>query len=183
MSKDTITKKIAVLAVFIFSHTYVAPLKAKKNEIVDVRIAAETDAQADAEYDARGDITQFFCCIGSSTLVTISAIGGAFLGRWLADALDPPLPSSIDDTCVAFIPTEMVCGCLGGWVKLVLQGLFTEYINWEVQCRPSVYSENRLNILKFTRRPIYEKEISIGEFMPGHYRVVVNDIEGWFFIQ
>lgn len=29
----------------------------------------------------------------------------------------------------------------------------------------------------------YEKEISIGEFMPGHYRVVVNDIEGWFFIE
>ena len=37
-------KKIAVLAVFIFSYAYVAPLKAEKNEIVDARIAAETDA-------------------------------------------------------------------------------------------------------------------------------------------
>ena len=87
-------KKIAVFAVFIFCYTYVAPLKAEKNEIVDARIAAETDARADAEYDARGDITQFFCCIGSSTLVTISAIGGAFGGCWLGEALDPPLPSS-----------------------------------------------------------------------------------------
>ena len=113
-------KKIAVLAVFIFSHTYVAPLKAKKNEIVDVRIAAETNAQADAEYDARGDITQFFCCIGSSTLVTISAIGGAFLGCWLGEALDPPYqpPPSIDPEGMMLfgvISTGMVCGCLAGW--------------------------------------------------------------------
>ena len=38
-------KKIAVLAVFVFSYAYVAPLKAEKNEIADARIAAETDAE------------------------------------------------------------------------------------------------------------------------------------------
>ena len=37
-------KKIAVLAVFVLSYAYVAPLKAEKNEISDARIAAETDA-------------------------------------------------------------------------------------------------------------------------------------------
>ena len=108
MSKDTIMKKIAVLVVFIFSYTYVAPLKAEKNEIVDARIAAETDAQADAASDARGDINQFFCCLGSSTLVTISAIGGAFLGCWLGEGLDLP-------QLFIFADTGMVCGCLAGW--------------------------------------------------------------------
>ncbi len=105
-------KKIAVLAVFIFSSTYIAPLKAEKNEIVDARIAAETDAQADAEYEARGDITQFFCCIGSSTFVTVSAIGGAFLGCWLGEALDPPPGGQM---LPALISTGMVRGCLAGW--------------------------------------------------------------------
>ena len=105
-------KKIAVLAVFIFSSTYIAPLKAEKNEIIDARIAAETDAQADAEYEARGDITQFFCCIGSSTFVTVSAIGGAFLGCWLGEALDPPPGGQM---LPALISTGMVCGCLAGW--------------------------------------------------------------------
>ena len=124
MSKDTIMKKIAVLAVFIFSHTYVAPLKAKKNEIVDVRIAAETNAQADAEYDARGDITQFFCCIGSSTLVTISAIGGAFGGCWLGEALDPP-PGG--EMLIGIISTGTVCGCLGGWVIGLTGSLYGIY--------------------------------------------------------
>ena len=46
-------KKIAVLAVFIFSSAYVVPLKAEKNEITDARIAAETDAQTDAEHNAK----------------------------------------------------------------------------------------------------------------------------------
>ena len=53
-------KKIAVLAVFIFSYAYVAPLKGEKNEIADARIAAETDALADAESDAKNDINDFF---------------------------------------------------------------------------------------------------------------------------
>ena len=121
-------KKIAVLAVFIFSYTYVAPLKAEKNEIVDVRIAAETDAQADAEYEARGDITQFFCCIGSSTLVTISAIGGAFLGCWLGEALDPPPYQSLPPASLLGITsTGMVCGCLGGWVIGLTGSLYGIY--------------------------------------------------------
>ena len=113
-------KKIAVLAVFIFSYTYVAPLKAEKNEIADARIAAETDAQADAQYDAHGDITQFLCCMGGSSLVTISAIGGAFFGCWLGKALNPPyqLHASVDPEGMILpgvISTGMVCGCLAGW--------------------------------------------------------------------
>ena len=113
-------KKIAVLAVFILSYAYVAPLKAEKNEIADARIAAETDAQADAEYDANGDINQFFCCMSSSTFVTISAIGGAFFGCWLGNALDRPYQShaSTDPEGMilpAIISTGMVYGCLGGW--------------------------------------------------------------------
>lgn len=109
-------KKIAVFAVFIFSYAYVAPLKAEKNEIVDARIAAETDAQADAAYDARGDINHFFC---SSTLVTISAIGCASLGCWLGYQLDDPFPPSdpsVDQQLCFFpISSGMVYGCLAGW--------------------------------------------------------------------
>ena len=113
-------KKIAVLAVFIFSYAYVAPLKAEKNEIVDARIAAETDAQSDAEYDANDDINQFFCCVGGSSLVTISAIGCAFFGCWLGNALDPPyqLDPSVDPEgriLPGVISTGVVYGCLGGW--------------------------------------------------------------------
>ena len=113
-------RKIAVLAVFIFSYAYVAPLKAEKNEIADARIAAETDAQADAEHNAKNDINQFFCCVGSSTLVTISAIGCAFFGCWLGNALDPPhqLDPSVDPEGMFFpgtLSTAVVYGCLGGW--------------------------------------------------------------------
>ena len=109
-------KKIAVLAVFILSYAYVAPLKAEKNEIADARIAAETDAQADAEHNAKNDLNHFFCCVGSSTLVTISAIGCAFFGCWLGETLDPPY-QSIDPGGLIFpyISTGMVYGCLGGW--------------------------------------------------------------------
>ena len=135
-------KKIAVFAVFILSYAYVAPLKAEKNEIADARIAAETDTQADAEHNAKNDINHFYCCVGSSTLVTISAIGCAFFGCWLGNALDPPYQShaSTDPEGMLFpgiLSTGVIYGCLGGW-GLVLQGLSMEYINWEVECRPSV---------------------------------------------
>ena len=107
-------RKIAVLAVFIFSYAYVAPLKAEKNEIADARIAAKTDAQADAKHNAKNDINQFFCCVGSSTLVTISAIGCAFFGCWLGNALDPPhqLDPSVDPEGMFFSWNSLYSGSI-----------------------------------------------------------------------
>lgn len=53
----------------------------------------------------------------------------------------------------------------------------TSKVPSSISCRLVIHSE-----LPLQRVPNVLKEISIGEFMPGHYRVVVNDIEGWFFI-
>ena len=107
-------KKIGVLALFIFSYASVVPLKAAKNAIVDARIAAETDAQAAAAYDAN---SAQLCCVGGSTLVTISAMGGALLGCLLGEALDPPLYSFLNPAAdpLSFMTTGVVCGCLAGW--------------------------------------------------------------------
>ena len=113
-------KKIAVLAVFIFSYASVVPLKAEKNEIVDARIAAETDAEAHVKADMKFDTDtykQVFCCIGDGTLVAISAIGCAYLGCLLGKTLDDPFPSSYYDPPVSGCPISagMVVGCLAGW--------------------------------------------------------------------
>ena len=58
--------------------------------------------------------------MGSSTLVTISAIGGAFFGCWLGNTLNPPheLDPSVDPEGMLFpgiLSTGVVYGCLGGW--------------------------------------------------------------------
>ena len=120
--KETIMRKITVLVLCILSYAYVAPLKAETPEIVDARIAAETDIQTTAKRDAESDINQLFWCIGGSSLVTFSAVGGAFLGTMLGEALDNPRqsldpatdPEGAGSFC-AVISTGMIYGCLGGW--------------------------------------------------------------------
>ena len=108
-------KKIAVLAVFIFSYVYVVPLKAEAPDIAEARITAEKDVQAivleakaAADHDANRAMNQLFWCVGGGTLVTISAISSALFGCWLGEVLDPPYQSS------ASIDSEgpMLCGII-----------------------------------------------------------------------
>ena len=137
MSKDNHEKNRSISRFNFELHTRSTSYSKKKNEITDARIAAETDAES----DAKNAITQFFYCAGSSTVVTISAIGCDFLGCWLGSALNPPYQSdpSVDPEGMilpGLISTGMIYGCLGGGGQ-VLQVQSMEYTNLGVECRPS----------------------------------------------
>ena len=73
----------------------------------------------------------FFAVWEVAALVTISAIGGAFLGCWLGNALNPPFLPSIEDSGdvmnLEMIATGMGCGCLGGWVIGLTGSLYGIY--------------------------------------------------------
>ena len=109
-------KKIAVLAVFILCYGYGTPILAETPDTEAARIAAKNDA----ERDANSDINQLFWSIGGSSLVALSAVGGAFLGCSLGAALDNPRKSLAPTDpegmpLPAIISTGVVYGCLGGW--------------------------------------------------------------------
>lgn len=100
-------RKTAVLLVRVLF--YASPIFAETPEIKEARIATEADAQADAK---RGK-NQLLGCLGSSTLVTLPAVGGAFYGCLIGDALKSPPSEGM--LFPGIFTTGVVCCGLTGW--------------------------------------------------------------------
>ena len=119
---------VFILVAMIFSVPFVTV--AQQNSDRDgAEVAAAEDAQAvilrakaAAERDVNNDLNvrRFQWSIGGPAFVTLSSIGGAFLGCAVGEALNPPRQSDPfvdpEGTLIcSVISTGMIYGCLGGW--------------------------------------------------------------------
>lgn len=103
-----------------------------------------------------------------------------------------PLIESIDFSVSESVPAQVIVDVEGYFCEAAIPFIKTHqkqegntiYIQMTSKVRSSISCPSVVSIDFFKGRLVkHQKQISIGEFMTGHYEVVVNDIEKSFFVQ